>query len=428
MALIRYHHGMSIQSRASSNPTKLSEGNQTADFCIVGGGIIGKACALGLAQLGYSVIQIAPDLEKNQALMTNQFGQRIYALAPSTKNLLSELHVWDALDHQRIQAVRDMHIFGDRGQANDHLHFSAFEAGRPELAWITEADLIELTLDQAIRFQKQIRTINTSVSDIHIEKDAKPILVLGSGEQIYTQLIIAADGARSPLRSTIGIAIHEHDYDQAAVVANFSCAYPHLQTAYQWFLPGGDILAMLPLPTQQVSMVWSTSPENANHLMQLRSEAWPKLLQEQVGGSIHQALGTLQLQSVPASFALKRIKAQSLIGPNYDPKVVLLGDAAHVIHPLAGQGLNLGLRDVASLLQIIKNKEEFRAIDDRILLRRYERQREGDTSSLLWITHRLKRLFGTSRPLEKQIRNWGLGFVNRSHMIKRQLIERALGE
>jgi 2-polyprenyl-6-methoxyphenol hydroxylase-like FAD-dependent oxidoreductase len=106
----------------------------------------------------------------------------------------------------------------------------------------------------------------------------------------------------------------------------------------------------------------------------------------------------------------------------------LLGDAAHVIHPLAGQGLNLGLRDVASLLQIIKNKEEFRAIDDRILLRRYERQREGDTSSLLWITHRLKRLFGTSRPLEKQIRNWGLGFVNRSHMIKRQLIERALGE
>jgi ubiquinone biosynthesis UbiH/UbiF/VisC/COQ6 family hydroxylase len=341
---------------------------------------------------------------------------------------LSELHVWDALDHQRIQAVRDMHIFGDRGQANDHLHFSAFEAGRPELAWITEADLLELTLDQAIRFQKQIRTINTSVSDIHIEKDAKPILVLGSGEQIYTQLIIAADGARSPLRSTIGIAIHEHDYDQVAVVANFSCAYPHLQTAYQWFLPGGDILAMLPLPTQQVSMVWSTSPENANHLMPLRSEAWPKLLQEQVGGSIHKALGTLQLESAPASFALKRIKAQSLIGPNYDPKVVLLGDAAHVIHPLAGQGLNLGLRDVASLLQIIKNKEEFRAIDDRILLRRYERQREGDTSSLLWITHRLKRLFGTSRPLEKQIRNWGLGFVNRSHMIKRQLIERALGE
>ena len=306
MGLIRYHHGMSIQSRASPNPTKPSEGHQTADFCIVGGGIIGKACALGLAQLGYSVIQIAPDLEKNQALMPNQFGQRIYALAPSTKNLLSELHVWDALDHQRIQAVRDMHIFGDRGQANDHLHFSAFEAGRPELAWITEADLIELTLDQAIRFQKQIRTINTSVSDIHIEKDAKPILVLGSGEQIYTQLIIAADGARSPLRSTIGIAIHEHDYDQAAVVANFSCAYPHLQTAYQWFLPGGDILAMLPLPTQQVSMVWSTSPENANHLMQLRSEAWPKLLQEQVGGSIHQALGTLQLQSAPASFALKR--------------------------------------------------------------------------------------------------------------------------
>lgn len=428
MPLIRYHHGMSSQTRVSLNSSKPIEHHLSADFCIVGGGIVGKSCALGLAQLGYSVIQVAPDLEKNQALTPNQFGQRIYALASSTKTFLSELHVWDALDHQRIQVVRDMHIFGDRGQANDHLHFSAFEAGRPELAWITEADLIELTLDQAIRFQKLIRNINTKVSDIHIEKDVKPTLALDNGEQISAQLIIAADGARSPLRSTIGIAIHEHDYDQAAVVANFSCGYPHLQTAYQWFLPGGDILAMLPLPRQQVSMVWSTSPENANHLMQLRPEDWSKLLQEQIAGSIHKTLGSLQLQSVPASFPLKRIKAQSLIGPDYDPKVVLLGDAAHVIHPLAGQGLNLGLRDVASLLQVIKSKEEFRAIDDRILLRRYERQREGDTSSLLWITDRLKKLFGASSPLEKQIRNWGLGFVNSSHMIKRQLIERALGE
>lgn len=428
MPLIRYHHGMSSQTQTSPNPSKPIGVHQSTDFCIVGGGIIGKACALGLAQLGYSVIQIAPNPEKIQVLIPNQYGQRIYALAPSTKTLLSELHVWDVLDHQRIQVVRDMHIFGDRGQANDHLHFSAFEAGRPELAWITEADLIELTLDQAIRFQKQIRNISASVDDIHIEKDAKPTLALDNGEQISAQLIIAADGARSPLRSSIGISVHEHGYDQMAVVANFASSYPHLQTAYQWFLPGGDILAMLPLPTQQVSMVWSTSPENATHLMQLHPEAWSKLLQDQADGSVHKALGTLQLQSIAASFPLKRIKARSLIGPDYDPKVVLLGDAAHVIHPLAGQGLNLGLRDVASLLHVIKNKEEFRAIDDRIILRRYERQREGDTSALLWITHRLKMLFGTNNPLEKQIRNWGLGLVNRSHIIKRQLIERALGE
>lgn len=182
MPLIRYHHGMSSQTRVSLNSSKPIEHHLSADFCIVGGGIVGKSCALGLAQLGYSVIQVAPDLEKNQALTPNQFGQRIYALASSTKTFLSELHVWDALDHQRIQVVRDMHIFGDRGQANDHLHFSAFEAGRPELAWITEADLIELTLDQAIRFQKLIRNINTKVSDIHIEKDVRPTLALDNGE------------------------------------------------------------------------------------------------------------------------------------------------------------------------------------------------------------------------------------------------------
>jgi ubiquinone biosynthesis UbiH/UbiF/VisC/COQ6 family hydroxylase len=220
----------------------------------------------------------------------------------------------------------------------------------------------------------------------------------------------------------------EDDYQQMAVVANFSCSQPHLETAYQWFLPEGNVLALLPLPSQQVSMVWSCSPEYASHLLRLTPEAWLTLLQEQSAGAIEKALGTLQLQSTPASFPLKRLKSQGLIGPQYDPKVILLGDAAHVMHPLAGQGLNLGLRDVADMLEVFKNKEGFRVLADRVLLRRYERQREGDTSSLLWLTDRLKKLFSANNPLEKQIRNWGLGLVNRSHLTKRKLIERALGE
>lgn len=428
MGFIRYHHGMSIQMPNSPKLTSPAKAQNSADICIVGGGIVGKAGALGLTQLGYSVIQIAPDVDKNLAVPTTHFGQRIYAIAPSTKRLLEELHIWDALDQSRIQAVRDMRIFGDRGQANDQLHFSAFEAGRPQLAWIIEADLIESTLDQAIRFQKQIATINMSVTDVRLEKDKNPILVLAQGDEIVSQLILAADGAKSPLRSAIGINIVEDDYQQMAVVANFSCSHPHLETAYQWFLPDGHILAMLPLPAQQISMVWSCASQYANQLLQLNPSEWSELLREQSAGAVERLLGTLQLQSAPASFPLKRLKAQSLIGPQYDPKVILLGDAAHVMHPLAGQGLNLGLRDIADLLKVFKEKEEFRVLADRVLLRRYERQREGDTSSLLWITDGLKKLFSASSPFEKQIRNWGLGLVNRSHLAKRQLIQRALGD
>lgn len=416
MRLIRYHHGMQSQSRTNSSDPQF-------DFAVVGGGIVGKAAALAMAQLGYLVAHIAPDLHEPITLESH-FGQRIYALSPSTKNLLSELNIWAGLNHARIQPVRDMRIFGDRGQENDQLHFSAFEAGRPELAWITESDLIESTLNQAIRFSKNLQSIAASVHEISFESGAFPTLNLSTGQTLQAKLVIAADGANSPLRQSVGIEVDEHSYDQVAVVANFSCAIAHRETAYQWFLPNGDVLAMLPLPQQQVSMVWSTQSEHANHLLCEDANAWPA----QFGRDITNQLGKLQLQSSPASFPLRRLKAQRLIGPNYDPKLILVGDAAHVMHPLAGQGLNLGLRDVSSLLHVMKDKESFRSIDDRVLLRRYEREREGDTRSLLWLTDRLKKLFSAQNPLEKNLRNWGLGIVNQSQIIKRQLIERALGE
>jgi ubiquinone biosynthesis UbiH/UbiF/VisC/COQ6 family hydroxylase len=317
-----------------------------------------------------------------------------------------------------------MRIYGDRGQKHDQLHFSAFEAGRPELAWIAESDLIEATLTQAIRFSKNLQSIEASVDEVRFEQNTSPTLSLSNGQTMQAKLVIAADGASSPLRQSVGIEIAQHSYDQLAVVANFACSIAHRETAYQWFLPSGDILAMLPLPQQQVSMVWSTQNEHANYLLQLDSQAWSN----QFGQEVYDQLGELQLQSTPASFPLRRIKAHRLIGPDYDPKLILVGDSAHVMHPLAGQGLNLGLRDVASLLHIMKQKESYREVDDRILLRRYEREREGDTASLLWLTDRLKKLFAAQSPVEKGLRNWGLGMVNRSHMIKRQLIERALGE
>lgn len=412
-------------------PVKLPKNTapiRSVDVVVVGGGIVGKACALGLAQLGLQTIQIAPDLDQTiPAPLGTQWGQRIYAFSPSTQKLLAHLQLWDALEQGRLQPVRDMRIFGDRGEKHDHLHLSAFEAGIPQLAWIGEANVIEHTLDQASRFQNKLERITGAVGRIEVNS-AEAILHLKNGALLQTQLVIAADGANSPIRNELGISIKEESYSQNAVVANWQCTHAHLETAYQWFLPGGDIVAMLPLPNKQVSMVWSTSPDNAAELLKLDQAGWSQRFSSIANGAIPDQLGELTLNSIPAAFPLRRIQANRFIGPEADPKVVLIGDAAHVIHPLAGQGLNLGLRDVATLLHIMGKRESFRVLNDKVLLRRYERQRQGDTSALLWVTDKLKKLFSASSGPEKQLRNWGLGIVNRSHFIKRRLIERALGD
>jgi ubiquinone biosynthesis UbiH/UbiF/VisC/COQ6 family hydroxylase len=401
---------------------------RSVDVVVVGGGIAGKACALGLAQLGLQTIQIAPDLDELMpAPHGDQWGQRIYAFSPGTQQLLSHLQIWDALDHSRMQAVRDMRIFGDRYEQTDQLHLSAFEAGTPQLAWIGESNVIEHTLDQASRFQNKLDRLTDVVEKLAVDADGTT-LHLKSGGSIRALLVVAADGANSPLRSELGISTSQESYSQSAVVANWLCTNVHLETAYQWFLPGGDIVAMLPLPHKQVSMVWSTSPEKATDLLKLDQSGWAQQFFSIANGQIAKQFGSLTINSLPAAFPLRKIRASRFIGPEDNPKVVLIGDAAHVMHPLAGQGLNLGLRDVACLLNILGKRESFRLPNDKVLLRRYERQRQGDTSALLWVTDKLKKLFSASSGAERQLRNWGLGLVNRNHFIKQRLIERALGE
>jgi len=415
------------QSHPSKTPAQSAK-IRSADVVVVGGGITGKACALGLAQLGLNTIEIAPDLSQiTLAPQGLEWGQRIYAFSPSTQKLLAHLQIWDALDHSRIQSVRDMRIYGDRGEKNDQLHLSAFEAGTPQLAWIGESNLIEHTLDQASRFQNKLERISDVIDKIEVDTEGST-LHLKNGGAIRAQLVVAADGANSPIRSELGIAASEESYSQSAVVANWTCTYPHLETAFQWFLPGGDIVAMLPLPGKQVSMVWSTSPEHAADLLKLDQAQWQERFNSIANGAIGKQLGELSLNSSPVAFPLRKIRATRFIGPESAPKVVLIGDAAHVMHPLAGQGLNLGLRDVAVLLNILGKRESFRSPSDVVLLRRYERQRQGDTSALLWVTDKLKKLFSASSSTERQLRNWGLGMVNKSHFIKQRLIERALGD
>ena len=239
------------------------------------------------------------------------------------------------------------------------------------------------------------------------------------------KLLLAADGANSPTREKLQIQTSVHAYEQTAVVANFQCAKSHQGTACQWFLPNGEILALLPLPDKKLSMVWSATPEHAEKLKEMSGESLCAAVLN-AHSEIKSRTGALEMLSAPQSFPLRRMKAKRFLAPEKNPRVILIGDAAHVMHPLAGQGLNLGLRDVATLGEVLEAKESFRSIDDPVVLRRYERSRHGDTDALLFATDQLQKLFVSESGQLKTIRNVGLKLVNRSPFLKRQLIKRAL--
>jgi 2-octaprenylphenol hydroxylase len=404
------------------------------DVIILGAGIVGKTASLALARLGLRVIHLSADFSGasptcGSTSTPNEWDSRIYALSASSQKLLADLQIWDAIPKDRVQAVRDMRIFGDSGKNHDFIHFSAFQGTVPQLAWIVESGQIEAAIDLACKFQSGIQRITACVQAFESSADGLTVHT-EDGQIFHAQLLIAADGANSPTRQKLNIETSIDDYEQTAVVANFEIAQAHLQTAYQWFLPGGDILALLPLPDKKCSMVWSTNAENAQRLS-LLAEQNPTEFCQTVSNSqncapLHE-LGELKLITAPKTFPLRRIWAKNIIGPETNPRIVLVGDAAHVMHPLAGQGLNLGLRDIATLKEVFEKKEGFRLIDDRVLLRRYERQRQGDTQALLMTTHHLQKLFSQSSDQSKIIRNLGMKILNKSAFIKRQLIQRALG-
>jgi len=399
---------------------------KTYDLIIVGAGIAGKATSLRLAQLGLKILHLAPSFEVGfQGNDSKVWDSRIYALSASSKNLLEQMHVWSALDQSRIQVVSDMRVFGDSGHADDEIHFSAFSATVPQLSWIIESGHIEKTLDAAIQFQGLIERITDKVIGVVSNKEGVTVTTQ-SGLSVTSKLVLAADGAHSFVREQLQIETTQNDYDQIGVVANFQAEKHHQGTACQWFLPGGEILALLPLPDKKLSMVWSASTEHAERLKKFSPESLCAEVMRAAQGQVAQRTGQLQILTAQQGFPLKRMKAKRMIAPDVRPRIVLIGDAAHVMHPLAGQGLNLGLRDVASLADILDNKETFRAFDDPVLLRRFERARHGDTDALLFTTDRLQKLFANEAGHVKTIRNLGMKLVNRSHFLKRQLIKQAL--
>jgi 2-polyprenylphenol 6-hydroxylase len=385
---------------------------QSFHVVVVGGGLVGKMAALALTQSGLTVALLASQVAPLAA--GSAFDSRIYALSSSSQALLERLRVWQALDRAKLGPVYDMRVFGD---AFAELHFSAFQAAVPQLAWIVESHLIEQSLDAALRFQPNLTWFDSRAQGMAIRDDSAH-LTLASGESLDAELVVGADGAHSWVRAQIGAKMDRRDYRQTGVVANFKCEKPHGETAYQWFR-NGEIIALLPLPNDHVSLVWSARTEHADALLQLD----PARLAAEVEQATQNLLGTLECVTPAQGFPLALQTVDRLIAP----RVALVGDAAHLIHPLAGQGMNLGLRDVAALIEAVAKKESFRSAGDPVLLRRYERARREDIHKLMAATDGLQRLFAMPGTLARAMRNTGMAIVGAQPLVKRWLVSAALG-
>lgn len=386
------------------------------DVAIIGGGIAGNTCALAMAQIGLRVAHVSLD---TPVALNETLDARIYALSNSNVELFKRLRVWDAIDHSRICPVADMRIAGDdESTGRGLLELNAYSAHMTELAWIIEQNNMQRALQMALKFVPNVSTFRCNAQALTQLEDGVNILT-DAGNNITASLLIGADGANSWTRQALQIELETFDYEQSGIVANFACEKPHHHCAHQWFLDNGDVLALLPLPNQRVSIVYSCSQSKVPDMMALSESDFAALISDL---SKH-TLGALTSLAPAQAFPLKRRKAKSFIGQNS----LLIGDAAHTVHPLAGQGLNLGLQDVNAWLNILQNREAHRAINDPVLLRRYERERIVPTIEMQGVTHALNRLFHHPHPIAKHARNVGMNLLNILPPIKRRLIQSAMG-
>ncbi len=391
-----------------------------SDVCIVGNGVIGKVTALGLAQSGLRVTLLCGPAQPASGAADAPWDVRVYAVNHVARDLLASVKVWDALHADRIAPVDAMHIRGDAAERTGKLEFDAYAARVRELAWIVEDANLNQALDAALRFSSGVQMLTGRAQGLQVD-DARARLALDSGDVLEAALLVGADGAHSWVRHQCEIGMDYRSYGQRAIVSNFSCEQPHRGIAHQWFSADEGIVALLPLPGQRVSLVWSAPEALAQRLLESPLEQLAQRLERYSLASLGR-LTPLQPEAVKA-FPLTLIRPHAIVAP----RVALVGDAAHVVHPLAGHGMNLGFADVATLMRVLAEREPQRDCGDARVLGRYARARKEDILLMQLATDGLHRLFGSDFAPLRMARNLGLNFVDRLPVVKRQLISHALG-
>lgn len=380
------------------------------DIVIVGGGLAGLALAAALRRSTLSVALV----EGKLPVLPEGWDSRIYAISPSNARFLDDVGAWRHLDAARMEAVRAMEIHGD---ADGRLDFTAYGSGVSELAWILESSLMQRELWEAVKRQGNLSLLCPArPRALALGPDAAQ-LTLDDGRSLSARLIVAADGADSWTRAAAGIDVRFDPYDQLGVVANFTVEQPHRGTAFQWFRSDG-VLAWLPLPGNRVSMVWSTAEEHGRELLALDHAALCTRVAE--AGSLR--LGALELITPPAGFPLRLMRAPRTVAP----RLALIGDAAHTIHPLSGHGVNLGFQDAQVLAAVLCGKPGHVDCGDLGLLRGYERARKEEVVTLQTVTDSLHDLFRPTEGPLASLRNIGLNLTNALPVVKDLLVRYAL--
>jgi ubiquinone biosynthesis UbiH/UbiF/VisC/COQ6 family hydroxylase len=405
----------------------------SCDICVIGNGAIGKASALALTQAGLKVVLVAPAQPLASAQADKPAGKpadqpapddlwdhRVYALNPVARALLDSLKVWDAMDTARIAPVDAMAVQGDAPDQSGRLNFDAYGARVGALAWIVEDSNLNRALDAALRFASGLTMVSGAARALNRSPDVAEI-TLDNGDTITARLVIGADGAHSWVRTQADIGMDYRSYHQRAVVASFATEHPHQGVARQWFLGTEGIVALLPLAGNRVSLVWSAPESLAERLMNEPAEQLAQRLMDLPG----QVLGQLSPlpPAMPKAFPLRLIRSRSLIAD----RVALVGDAAHVVHPLAGQGMNLGFADIQALLDAIAKTDPSADCGDARTLGRYARARKEDVLLMQITTDGLQRLFASDLAPVKVLRNAGMSLVNKLPFLKRRLMTHALG-